>query len=81
MMEVDMFETCVDRFEVIMPGLMASLLDKSILQEDKYEKIMVSNWDGPFGCGFVFLLFLLKRVLISYINLTNLLKIVLNQVT
>lgn len=35
MMEVDMYQTCVDRFDGIMPGLMDSLMDKSILQEEK----------------------------------------------
>ncbi|CAL1548532.1 unnamed protein product, partial [Lymnaea stagnalis] len=35
MMEVDMFDTCVDRFDNIMKGLMKSILDKSILKEEK----------------------------------------------
>lgn len=35
MMEVDMFDTCVDRFDEIIKGLMASIVDKSILQEEK----------------------------------------------
>ncbi|XP_012942165.1 IQ motif and ankyrin repeat domain-containing protein 1 isoform X2 [Aplysia californica] len=46
MMEVDMFQTCCDRFEEIQPGLMAAILDKSILEEEKYVKL-IKKEDGP----------------------------------
>jgi len=35
MLEVDMFQTVADRMEEITAGLMASIMDKSILNEDK----------------------------------------------
>ncbi|BFZ16284.1 hypothetical protein BsWGS_19323 [Bradybaena similaris] len=46
MMEVDIFETCTDRFDEIIKGLMGSIIDKSILQEDKYIKL-IKELDGP----------------------------------
>ena len=36
MMEVDMFQTAGDCFDRIMPGLLASIMDKSILKNEKY---------------------------------------------
>lgn len=35
MLEVNMFETICDRFDQIMPGLMKSIMDKSILKNEK----------------------------------------------
>uniref|UniRef100_A0A2C9KSV2 Uncharacterized protein n=1 Tax=Biomphalaria glabrata TaxID=6526 RepID=A0A2C9KSV2_BIOGL len=46
MMEVDMFETCVDIFDKVMKGLMNSILDKTIVNEDKY-KTLIKSTDGP----------------------------------
>ncbi|CAG5136717.1 unnamed protein product, partial [Candidula unifasciata] len=45
MMEVDMFDTCIDRFDGIMKGLMGMIIDKSILQEEKYMKL-IKEQDG-----------------------------------
>lgn len=36
MMEVDMFDTVADRMNELAPGLMAMIMDKSILEEVKY---------------------------------------------
>ncbi|KAK6188445.1 hypothetical protein SNE40_004616 [Patella caerulea] len=36
MMEVDMFDVCVDRFDEIQKGLMDALLDKSLLEGEKF---------------------------------------------
>lgn len=36
MMEVDMFDTVSDRFDNILKGLMGIIMDKSIMQEEKY---------------------------------------------
>ena len=36
MMEVDMFETCGDRFDNILKGLMGMIMDKTIIMEEKY---------------------------------------------
>ncbi|XP_059144991.1 IQ motif and ankyrin repeat domain-containing protein 1-like [Physella acuta] len=46
MMEVDMFDTCVDKFDEVSKGLMASIMDKSILNEEKYSKL-IKPTDGP----------------------------------
>lgn len=46
MMEVDMFETCSDRFDYILKGLMGMIMDKTILIEENYIK-MVKESDGP----------------------------------
>ncbi|KAH9487709.1 hypothetical protein Btru_069463 [Bulinus truncatus] len=40
MMEVDMFETCVDMFDQVMKDLMTSIIDKTILKEEKYKKLI-----------------------------------------
>ncbi|KAL8597862.1 hypothetical protein ACOMHN_061395 [Nucella lapillus] len=36
MMEVDMFQTIGDRFSEIMPGLLQAIMDKSIIENEKY---------------------------------------------
>lgn len=46
MMEVDMFDTVSDRFDNILKGLMGMIMDKSIMQEENYLKI-VKESDGP----------------------------------
>lgn len=40
MMQVDMYETCIMRFDEVFPGLMAHIMDKSILNESVYEKLI-----------------------------------------
>ncbi|GFS01429.1 hypothetical protein ElyMa_004580900 [Elysia marginata] len=46
MMEVDMFDTCSDRFDEVQKDLMSSIVDKSILNAEKYLKL-VKPEDGP----------------------------------
>ncbi|RUS72886.1 hypothetical protein EGW08_019346 [Elysia chlorotica] len=46
MMEVDMFDTCSDRFGEIQKDLMSSIIDKSILKPEKYLKLVKAE-DGP----------------------------------
>ncbi|GFN81375.1 fam83h antisense RNA 1 (head to head) [Plakobranchus ocellatus] len=46
MMEVDMFDTCSDRFDEIQKDLMTSIIDKSILTIEKYGKLIKAE-DGP----------------------------------
>ena len=41
MMEVDMFGTAGDCFDRIMPGLLPAIMDKSILENEKYEFLCV----------------------------------------
>ncbi|ELT90080.1 hypothetical protein CAPTEDRAFT_89148 [Capitella teleta] len=40
MMEVDMFDTVSARMDEIYPGLMADIMDKSIMKEEKYIKLL-----------------------------------------
>lgn len=35
MMEVDMFQTASDKMDEVLPGLMAMIMDKSIMKEEK----------------------------------------------
>ncbi|XP_048763546.2 IQ motif and ankyrin repeat domain-containing protein 1-like isoform X2 [Ostrea edulis] len=46
MMEVDMFHTVSDRFDEIDKGLMDKIMDKSIMQEENYLKLLKAG-DGP----------------------------------
>ncbi|XP_025110079.1 putative IQ motif and ankyrin repeat domain-containing protein [Pomacea canaliculata] len=46
MLEVNMFQTICDRFDQIMPGLMKSIMDRSILKNEKYMGL-VKKEDGP----------------------------------
>lgn len=46
MMEVDMFNTVSDRFDEIGKGLMDQIMDKSIMQEENYLKL-IKEGDGP----------------------------------
>nr|XP_022312740.1 putative IQ motif and ankyrin repeat domain-containing protein [Crassostrea virginica] len=46
MMEVDMFHTVSDRFDEIEKGLMDKIMDKSIMQEENYLKL-IKEGDGP----------------------------------
>ncbi|KAL5017302.1 hypothetical protein ScPMuIL_006891 [Solemya velum] len=45
MMEVDMFETCSDRFDEVFPGFMNSIMDKTIMKEENYSKL-IKKTDG-----------------------------------
>lgn len=38
--QADLFENCVKQFDAVEAGLMASVLDKSIIQEEKYSKLI-----------------------------------------
>ncbi|XP_041484288.1 IQ motif and ankyrin repeat domain-containing protein 1-like [Lytechinus variegatus] len=44
-LEVDMFETCVSRFDEVQPGLLEDILNKSILENEKY-LYLVRDSDG-----------------------------------
>ncbi|XP_062593773.1 IQ motif and ankyrin repeat domain-containing protein 1-like [Saccostrea cucullata] len=46
MMEVDMFHVVSDRFDEIEKGLMDKIMDKSIMQEENYLKL-IKEGDGP----------------------------------
>ncbi|GFN98447.1 hypothetical protein PoB_002495300 [Plakobranchus ocellatus] len=46
MMETDMYEFLVERFDEILPGLFEMVIDKSIIKDESYMKI-VKDSDGP----------------------------------
>ncbi|KAL5017303.1 hypothetical protein ScPMuIL_006892 [Solemya velum] len=45
LMESDMFDTCSERFDEIFPGLMSCIMDKSIMKEENYGKL-IKDGDG-----------------------------------
>lgn len=49
MMEVDMFDACTTRFDEVQKGLMDAIMDKTILQESVYLKLIRSTDGEEYG--------------------------------
>ncbi|XP_064623057.1 IQ motif and ankyrin repeat domain-containing protein 1-like [Lineus longissimus] len=48
MMEIDMFDTCSDRFDEVQKGLLGWIMDKSIMQPEKYLKLVKKTDDDDY---------------------------------